>query len=113
MPYEIVTASLDAKDKSGHIDVRFGPDMKTVIVSRRALLSVASPPRATEFRLLQYVDTFCQIAARRLALTSGNTILITANDVRGWLCAWQSSPAPVPMPAKRHWLHDARPANPT
>ncbi|MBX4869898.1 hypothetical protein [Rhizobium bangladeshense] len=107
MPYEIVTASLDVNDKSGRIDVWFGPDMKTIVVSRRALLSVASPPRATEFRLLQYVETFCQIAARRLASTSGNTILITANDVRGWLCAWQSSPAPVPMQAVRHRLHDA------
>ncbi|MBX5002319.1 hypothetical protein [Rhizobium lentis] len=110
MPYEIVTASLDAKDKSGRLDVRFGPDLKTVIVSRRALLSVASPPRATEFRLVQYADTFCQIAARRLASTSANTVRITANDVRGWLCAWQSSPAPIQMQTKSQRLHDVRPA---
>ncbi|MBB3166101.1 hypothetical protein FHS25_006617 [Rhizobium laguerreae] len=107
MSYEIVTASLDTKDKSGRLDVRFGPDMKTVVVSRRALLSVASPPRATEFRLLQYVDTFCQIAARRLGNMSGDTVLIRANDVRGWRYAWQSSPAPVPMREARPRLHDA------
>lgn len=108
MPYEIVTASLDVKDKSGRIEVRFGPEIKTLVVSRRALLSVASPPRATELRLRQHVDTFCQIAARRLASACGDTLRITANDVRRWLCAWQISESPVPMPAARHPLHDAR-----
>lgn len=108
MPYEIVTASLNARDKSGRIDVRFGPEIKTLVVSRRALLSVASPPRATELRLLQYVDTFCQIAARRVAFTNGDTLRITANDVRRWLCAWQISESPAPIQAARHPLHDAR-----
>ncbi|EJC80722.1 hypothetical protein Rleg4DRAFT_2365 [Rhizobium leguminosarum bv. trifolii WSM2297] len=93
MPYEVVTASLNTMDKSGRIDVRFGPEMKTVVVSRRALLSVASPPRATEVRLLEYVGMFCDIAASRLRSEAlGNdTLLITANDVRRWRHAWQSS----------------------
>ncbi|AGS25858.1 hypothetical protein [Rhizobium etli] len=108
MPYEIVTASLNARDKSGRIDVRFGPEIKTLVVSRRALLSVASPPRATELRLLQYVDTFCQIAAHRLASTNGDTLRITANDVRRWLCAWQISESPMTIQAARQPLHDAR-----
>ncbi|MGV4796650.1 hypothetical protein [Rhizobium sp. F40D2] len=93
MPYEVVAASLNAKDKSGRIDVRFGAEMKIVVVSRRALLSVASPPRATEVRLLEYIDMFCDIAASCFCskATGGDSLLITANDVRRWRHAWQSS----------------------
>ncbi|EJZ22899.1 hypothetical protein NE852_30210 (plasmid) [Rhizobium sp. Pop5] len=95
MPYEVVTASLNA-DKSGRIDVYFGTEKKTVIVSRRALLSAASPPRATEIRLLQYIDMFCEIAASRLGSTEmGDALLITANDVRRWIDARQSPEMPA------------------
>ncbi|NKL36809.1 hypothetical protein GFL49_24060 [Rhizobium leguminosarum bv. viciae] len=92
VPHDVVKASLHARDKSGRIDVRFGADMKTVIVSRRALLSVASPPRATEVRFLQYVDAFCEIAASGLGSkeAGGDVVMINANDVRRWRRAWQS-----------------------
>ncbi|MBB3917119.1 hypothetical protein [Rhizobium fabae] len=101
MHYDVVTASLNARDKSGRLDVRFGADTKTVFISRRALLSVASPPRATEVRLLQHADTFCEIAANRLGSkeAGGDVVLVTANDVRNWRRAWQSSDAVAGMPA--------------
>ncbi|TAV81525.1 hypothetical protein [Rhizobium leguminosarum] len=91
--HDVVTASLNARDKSGRIDVRFGADMKTVVVSRRALLSVASPPRATEVRFLHHVDAFCEIVASGLGSkkSGGEVVLVTANDVRRWRRAWQSS----------------------
>lgn len=100
MQYDVVTASLNARDKSGRLDVRFGADTKTVFVSRRALLSVASPPRATEIRLRQHADTFCQIAANRLGSgeAGDDVVLVTANDVRKWRRAWQSSEAVAGMP---------------
>ncbi|MGO8422500.1 hypothetical protein ACC807_23370 [Rhizobium ruizarguesonis] len=86
MPHDVVTASLNARDKSGRIDVRFGAGMKTVGVSRRALLSIASPPRATEVRLLQHIDAFCEIVASGLGSKSsgGDVVLVTANDVPRW-----------------------------
>ena len=100
MLYEVVTVSLDAKDKSGRIDMRVGAELKTVIVSRRALLSIASPPRATEIRLLQHIDTFCEIAADRLRSNEmDGTLLITANDVRKWRHAWQSPEGPAELQA--------------
>ncbi|MGO7092909.1 hypothetical protein ACU8OR_27850 (plasmid) [Rhizobium leguminosarum] len=91
--HNVITASLNARDKSGRINVRFGADMKTVVVSRRALLSVASPPRATEVRFLQHVDAFCEIVASGLGSkkSGGDVVLVTANDVRRWRRAWQSS----------------------
>lgn len=93
MSYDIVSASLNAQDKSGRIEVRSGAETKTIVVSRRALLSIASPPRATEDRLLQHIDAFCEIATSRFGSQemSGGTILITANDVRQWRYASQSS----------------------
>lgn len=106
MLYEVVTVSLDAKEKSGRIDMRVGAELKTIVVSRRALLSIASPPRATEVRLLQHIDTFCEIAADRLHSNEmDGTLRITANDVRKWRHAWQSSEgaelqtASQPLPA--------------
>ncbi|ARM92169.1 hypothetical protein RHEC894_PE00145 (plasmid) [Rhizobium sp. CIAT894] len=101
MPYDVIAASLNARDKSGRIEVRFGADQKTVVVSRRALLSIASPPRATEARLLQHIDTFCEIAASCLASEGmdGDTILITANDVRRWCHAWETSGLAAEAPA--------------
>ncbi|EJC75175.1 hypothetical protein Rleg10DRAFT_3752 [Rhizobium leguminosarum bv. trifolii WSM2012] len=101
MAYDVITASLNARDKSGRIEVRFGADERTVVVSRRALLSIASPPRATEVRLLQHIDTFCEIAASRLESEGmdGDTILINANDVRRWCHAWESSGLAADAPA--------------
>lgn len=101
MPYDVMTASLNARDKSGRIEVRFGADKKTVVVSRRALLSIASPPRATEVRLLQHIDTFCEIAASRVESEEmdGDTVLITANDVRRWRHAWETSALAAEEPA--------------
>lgn len=94
MPHDVVTASLNARDKSGRIDVRFGAGMKTVGVSRRALLSIASPPRATEVRLLQHIDAFCEIVASGLGSKSsgGDVVLVTANDVRRWGAARGNRP---------------------
>lgn len=105
MPFDVITASLNTKDKSGRIAVRFGTDVKNLVVSRRALLSVASPPRATESRLLQHIGTFCEIAASRFGSKEMDnaTVLITANDVRKWRCAWQSSDVSAePQAAYRH-----------
>ncbi|MBA9036674.1 hypothetical protein HNR29_007262 [Rhizobium leguminosarum] len=91
--HDVVTASLNARDKSGRINVRFDADMITVVVSRRALLSVASPPCATEVHFLQHVDAFCEIVASGLGSkkSGGDVVLVTANDVRRWRRAWQSS----------------------
>ncbi|APO78793.1 hypothetical protein AM571_PC01057 (plasmid) [Rhizobium etli 8C-3] len=94
MEYGIVAAGLDADEKSGCIILQVGSQCRTVLVTRRAILNVASPPRASEARFLEHVGTFCEIAVNRMQMPIVNQdIVITADDVRGWRRHWPSSPA--------------------
>ncbi len=61
----VVHAALDEHGRSGRIEFTRAGRSSIVVVSRRALLSVASPPRATEERLLSYASVFCDIAIAR------------------------------------------------
>ncbi|WP_203226223.1 MULTISPECIES: hypothetical protein [Rhizobium] len=97
MKYGIVAAGLDAHEKSGCIILQVGSQCRTVLVTRRAILNVASPPRASEARFLEHVRTFCEIASNRMEtpIVNQDVIVITADDVRGWRRHWPSSPALV------------------
>lgn len=104
----VVHAALDERERSGRIEFRREGRAGVVIVSRRALLAVASPPRATETRLIQYAAIFCEIAVDRSRIIDGNRdiFLVTANDVMNWLRGWR--------PAESVMLHrhTARAASP-
>ncbi|WP_179213801.1 hypothetical protein [Rhizobium sullae] len=94
MEYGIVAARLDADEKSGCIILQVGLQCRTVLVTRRAILNVASPPRSSEAHFLEHVRTFCEIAVNRMqTLIVNQDIVITADDVRGWRRHWPSSPA--------------------
>ncbi|MBB4279243.1 hypothetical protein [Rhizobium mongolense] len=97
MEYGVVAAGLDADEKSGCIILQVGSQCRTVLVTRRAILNVASPPRATKARFLEHVETFCEIALNRMRMpiTNQDIVVITANDVRGWRRHWPSLPAPL------------------
>lgn len=85
MRYVVIAARLDEKQKFGWIAIHDGSQDRSIIVTRRALLSIASPPRATEGRLLQNLDAFCEIAlAQNFDAGSGDKITITAKHVRTW-----------------------------
>src|SRR5262245_30395397 len=84
LQYVVIAAWLDAKERSGCILLQSAGRSWTIVVTRRALLNVDTPPRATKERLLQHLDTFCEIA---LALIGDcpddrETLLVTATDVR-------------------------------
>ncbi|MBO9126936.1 MULTISPECIES: hypothetical protein [unclassified Rhizobium] len=90
----VVRARFDRRVQSGHILFVQSGRTGEVTVSRRALLSVASPPLADEPRLLEYAETFCSIALTQTVLDRnpvGETFLVTANDVMNWLRGWRST----------------------
>jgi hypothetical protein len=110
MEYSIISARFDDAEKCGRVGLRTAEQIRSLIVTRRSLLSVASPPRASEARLFQFLHSFCEIA-----LTYGKcdprhagTLIVTATDVRRWrrgysqsepLWTWQgidSTITPVP-----------------
>jgi|APAra7269096819_1048525.scaffolds.fasta_scaffold89019_1 hypothetical protein len=85
MRYAIIAARLDERKKCGRIEMLDGAAARTVIVTRRALLSIASPPRATENRLLQHLEAFCDIIRTQNIEPDGTgMIFINANHVRNW-----------------------------
>ncbi|WP_160012425.1 hypothetical protein [Rhizobium sp. 18055] len=91
----VVRARFDQREQSGHILFIQSGRTGEVAVSRRALLSVASPPLADEPRLLEYAETFCNIALTQATVFDRNpvaeTFLVTANDVINWLRGWRST----------------------
>lgn len=85
MRYVVIAARLDEKDKCGRIEIHDGSQGRSIIVTRRALLSIASPPRANEGRLLQNLDAFCDIALTQdFSPGPDGEITITAKHVRTW-----------------------------
>ncbi len=91
----VVRARFDPRGQSGRILFIQSGRTGEVAVSRRALLSVASPPLANELRLLEYAVTFCNIALTQATVLDRNpvaeTFLVTANDVTNWLRGWRST----------------------
>lgn len=85
MECRIVSAWYDDARKCGRISLQVAGQIRTVIVTRRSLLSMASPPRANEARLFQFLESFCEIALARAACEPDHaeTLVVTANDVRG------------------------------
>lgn len=111
----IVHVALDTRERSGRIEFRVKGRARVVVVSRRALLSVASPPRSTERRLWSYASMFCQIAIARSRLIGcdQDVLLVTANDVTNWLKGWRlSEPQPVSPSHARPKKHPAASAFP-
>jgi hypothetical protein len=97
----IVHVALDARERSGRIEFRMEGRAGVVVVSRRALLSVASPPRSTEERLWSYASMFCQmaIAHSRLVGFDQDVLLVTANDVTNWLKGWRLTERQLVFPS--------------
>lgn len=64
-----------------------GAGIVVVEISHHALEAVADPPRADEFRLQKYIDTFSRIASEKYdekQLNPAGHIRVTSKDVRTW-----------------------------
>lgn len=75
------------RDENGHIPMADKTANWLVIVTREALEGVASPPVASEERLLDYVDTFGQVATYKLEHGRAGeeaTIWVQMEDVAEW-----------------------------
>lgn len=86
MDYSIISARFDDAEKCGRVGLQLAGQKRTVIVTRRSLLSVASPPRANEARLFQFLHSFCEIALAygKRDPRHAETLVVTATDVRRW-----------------------------
>jgi len=86
MDYSIISARFDDAEKCGRVGLQLAGQTRTVFVTRRSLLSVASPPRANEARLFQFLHSFCEIALAygKCDPRHAETLVVTATDVRRW-----------------------------
>ncbi len=94
--YSIVSARFDDGEKCGRIDLRVAGRIRPLIVTRRALLSIASPPRASQARLFQFLHSFCEIALAygKCDPQHAEILIVTATDVRRWR---RGHPQPEPL----------------
>jgi hypothetical protein len=85
----IDVVDFNPREKTGNFVLkRKHQSPRTVTVTRRGLLNVASPPRDTANRFLEFLGTFAKIAERRLNDEQHcECITITAEDARRWLGA--------------------------
>ncbi|GAA3101911.1 hypothetical protein GCM10010520_53830 [Rhizobium viscosum] len=112
MEYSIISVLFDDAEKCGHIDLLLADKIRPLIITRRSLLSIASPPRASEARLFQFLHSFCEIALAygKCDPKHAATLVVTATEVRRWrrghsqsepLWTWQgtnSTVTPFPRP---------------
>jgi hypothetical protein len=84
--YSIISARFDDAEKCGRVDLQVADQTRHVIVTRRSLLSVASPPRANEARLFQFLHSFCEIALAygRCDPRRAQALVVTATEVSCW-----------------------------
>ncbi len=92
----------DARARIGRLHLLVdAPNFCTIPVSvtRRAILNVASPPRATSERFEQYLGFFESIALEKYGRVGpGRQIAVTAEDVRIWR---RTAPATAASPSKK------------
>ena len=84
--YLIDVVEFNVREKTGYFVLqRKHQPRHMVTVTRRGLLNVASPPRDTATRFLECLETFAEIAKRRLTDDHHcECVMITAEDVRRW-----------------------------
>ena len=76
--------------ENGHIPMSDGDTDWTVVVTREALESIASPPEASLDRLNDYADVFARIASNKLEFgrdRDRNRIWVMEEDVAIWLAS--------------------------
>ncbi len=86
MSVRFLTAFLKSSGENGIVMLESGGEQKTVLVDRKALMALGSPPRADETRLQENVQTLCDIAEAKLLhpVTMGRSIRISEADVTDW-----------------------------
>ncbi|WP_244426225.1 hypothetical protein [Rhizobium mesoamericanum] len=86
MSVRFLTAFLKSSGENGIVMLESGGEQKTVLVDRKALMALGSPPRADETRLQENVRLLCDIAEAKLlnSLALGQSIRISEADVTNW-----------------------------
>lgn len=82
------SAEFDTRARTGKLHLLLDPPSSCTVpvnVTRRAILNVASPPRATPERFTQYLESFESMALDKYRrIGPGREIAVTAEDVRAW-----------------------------
>ncbi len=86
MSVRFLTAFLKSSGENGIVMLESGGEQKTVLVDRKALMALGSPPRADETRLQENVRLLCDIAEAKLSnsVALGQSIRISEADVTNW-----------------------------
>lgn len=87
MPLKLKSAFMTSTGNDARLLMDCGVGDQIVSVTHEALEAVADPPRADEFRLQEFIETFSQIASlkfdRREFDQTGH-VSVMAQDVRSW-----------------------------
>ena len=98
------------RDDNGHIPMNDETADWLVIVTPEALEGVASPPDASEERLMEYADIFGKVATYRFehGRAGGGTIWVQMEDVVEWRSATTRVPSAGRPRACRTASHSPR-----
>lgn len=85
MPLTLKSGFLTSSGEEGRLLMDSGAGMVVVEISHHALEAIADPPRADEFRLQQYIETFSRIASEKFdakQFEPAGRLRVTSRDVR-------------------------------
>lgn len=87
MPLKLKSGFMTASGADGRLLMDCGIGDQIVLITHDALEAIADPPRADEFRLQEYIDTFSRIASEKFdkrMFDDAGRISVTAEDARKW-----------------------------
>ena len=96
MPLTLRSGFMTSTGEEGRLLMDSGAGDQIVIVTNGALKMVASPPRADEFRLQEYIDLFSTIASGKFdagLLDGAGHVCVTVSDVQTWHTSSSAQPA--------------------
>jgi hypothetical protein len=90
MPLKLKSGFMVSSGAEGRLLMDCGVGDQVVLIGQDALEAIADPPRADEFRLQEFIETFSFIASEKFdkhALDPSGHVRVTAEDVRAWRAA--------------------------
>lgn len=87
MPLHLKSGFMTSSGAEARLLMDSGAGDQIISITIGALEAVADPPRADEFRLQNYIDTFSRIAGEkydRAEFDLSGHVRVTADDVRAW-----------------------------
>ncbi len=90
MPLKLRSGFLKSSGKEALLLMDAGNGDQIIMVTREALETIASPPRADEFRLQEHIETLGAIASSKYdagIIQPDGRVWITVDDIRSWKAA--------------------------